>query len=113
MQRVSPNKRLHHMTRARLNRLARFAGEWGWAQAGRPRATGPVRVTLVLHRGRSIDQANAWAACKGALDGVFVNALTPDDSPRWLRLGEVIQEPGKEWRGRERAVFVVEEVAGG
>lgn len=107
INRVSPNQRLHHMTRARLNRMAREAGRLAWAQAGRPTSSAPVTVDLILRRARAIDQANAWAAAKGAIDGVFVEALTPDDSPKYVRLGTVTQETGKAWKGREECVFVV------
>ena len=107
INRCSPNHRLHYLARARLMAAARQAGRLAWMAAGSPQATVPVQVSLVLHRARAIDQGNAWAAAKGAIDGVFVDALTPDDGPKWVTLGSVVQETGRQWKGREECVFVV------
>jgi hypothetical protein len=108
--RLSPNRRLHHLERARLTRQARTTGRLAWLQAGRPQAPARVRVSMLVRRGRECDQQNLWAAAKGVVDGVFCGALTPDDSPRWVELGAVTQECGGRWKGREEVVFLVETV---
>lgn len=108
VQRLSPNLRLHFHERARRTKVARFLARRAWEQAGSPRATGPVRVSLLVRRGRSIDQQNVWCATKSICDGIFCAGLTPDDAPEWVTLGTVTQEPGRQWRGREEVVLIVE-----
>jgi hypothetical protein len=36
--------------------------------------------------------------------------MAPDDSPRWLELGEVRQETGARWRRRPEVEVVIESV---
>lgn len=111
LQRCSPNRRLHHMAKARETRAAREAARCAWVAAGSPRLEGKVRVSVIVRRARPLDQANIWAACKGALDGIFVEGVTPDDGPEFVELGRVQQEVGKAWKGAEQVVFVIERAA--
>lgn len=106
---LSPNRHLHHMERARLTKLARGTARLAWMQAGRPQAPGKVRVSMLVRRGRESDQQNLWSAAKAACDGIFCDALTPDDSPRWVEIGSLKQETGKRWSGnRAEVVFEIE-----
>lgn len=110
--RTNPNRMmsLHWAAKGKLAKQARLLACLCWQQAGSPVASGPVRVCVTVRRGRVMDQGNIWAGLKHVIDGIFVGALTPDDSPRWLQLGDVRQETGKQWRGREECEFLIEEV---
>jgi hypothetical protein len=55
-----------------------------------------------------MDQANLWGGLKSVMDGLFVRAITPDDSERWVELGSVSQSIGAEWKGREEVEFFIE-----
>jgi hypothetical protein len=106
--RLSLNARLHWRARKRLNDAAKEAAVYGWMLAGQPKAEGPVRVSLIVRRGRRLDIDNAITGTKACRDALFKGRVTPDDSPRWVTLGECQQECGKVWRGREECVFVIE-----
>lgn len=43
---------------------------------------------------------------------LFVRAITPDDGPKWLTLGEVRVESGKRWADAPEVEFIVEESNG-
>ena len=105
--RVSPNQRLNRWERNRRNQAGRLNAFNEWAHAGRPQVDCPVVVDVVIRRARALDHDNAVASLKPCLDGIFKDALTPDDSPRWLTLGEVRQETAKEWKGKEHVEFIV------
>lgn len=107
--RTSPNAltRLMWQERGRRKKTAKEAARVVWVCAGRPRVDCPVIVDIVIRRGRKLDADNALAACKPAIDGLFKDGLVPDDGPRWLTIGEVRQESGKEWKGRECVEFLV------
>lgn len=107
---TSPNLRLHWRSRADRNRKAREAARWAWITTGQPRAKGPVLVSVTVRRARAMDEGNVWAALKPTLDGLLVDAITPDDSPRWVRLGTLTQEIQGRYRGREECVFHVEPI---
>jgi hypothetical protein len=108
---TSPNLRRYWLIEARAKKAARTTAAWAWIAAGRPRAHGQVLVSVVVRRARAMDEGNVWAALKPVIDGLFVNALTPDDSPRWVKLGTLTQEISLRYRGREECVFRVESVA--
>lgn len=100
---------LHHQARANLYRRAREAGRLAWLASGGERLTGPVRVSLHVRRARVCDLMNLWGGAKPVADGVFNDALLPNDGPEFLReLGPVTLERGKQWKGREECVFTVE-----
>ena len=71
-------------------------------------AAGPVRVSVIIRRARSLDPDGIWAGLKPAIDGIFREGVTPDDSARWIRLGEITQETHNRWLGREEVEFVIE-----
>lgn len=105
---LSPNRtrRLHWGQRARLAHAARTEAVKAWLADYRPEATVPVDVRLIVRTsGRTMDQDNLIAACKPILDGLFNSAWTPNDSPEWVRLGEVTQE--KCPKGDEAVVVTV------
>lgn len=119
--RTSPNQRLHWAERHRRNDAARAAARAGWMQAGCPVATGRVRVSFIVRRGRKLDADNALAGCKPIIDALFgmrrrpgrptnPGLVTTDDSPRWLELGEVRQETGARWRHRAEVEVVIESI---
>ena len=119
--RTSPNQRLHWAERHRRNDAARAAARAGWLQAGCPVATGLVRISFIVRRARKLDADNALAGCKPIIDALFgqrrrarqpalPGLVTPDDSPRWLTLGEVRQETGARWRRRPEVEVVIESV---
>jgi len=104
-------KSANRFSRSDLHGTAREVARAAWLAAGKPVATGPVRLSIHCRRGRSMDLGNIVGGCKPLIDGVFVDALTPDDGPKWLqRLGGVTQETGACWKGREEVVFTVEEL---
>lgn len=106
---TSLNARLHWRQRARLNRLARLAAYFAWMEAGKPRARGPVEVSITVRRGRLIDPDNALAGCKSLIDELFNEAITPDDSAKRISFQPVRQETGKQYRGAEEVVFTIRE----
>lgn len=73
-------------------------------------AAGKVRVSVITRRGRLMDTCNVVGGLKPLLDGIFVKAMTPDDSPRWLELGSVRQITGKQWRDMPEVELVIESV---
>lgn len=101
----------HWAQRAKIMRLARETAHFYWAAAGKPIAAGKVRVSLICRRGRTMDSANIVGGAKPILDGIFVKAMTPDDSPKYVELGGVTQETGKRWKGAEELELVIEEMA--
>ena len=68
-----------------------------------------------------MDADNALAGCKPIIDALFgqrrramqpalPGLVAPDDSPRWLELGEVRQETGARWRHRAEVEGVIESI---
>lgn len=110
--RCSPNRRMHWRTRAREAKAARAAARWAWRISGEPRAIGPVEVSILIRRGRVMDEDNALASCKSLLDGLLNDGVTPNDSLAWVRHVEVGQETGKGWGQRPEVVFTVRPLAG-
>lgn len=105
--RTSPNRRMHWAVRAREVKRARLFAESAWRAAGSPTMTEPVDVSLLVRRGRRMDLDNLLASCKGALDGLFNEAITPDDSETWVRSLRVAQETGRQWKGAEQLVVTI------
>jgi hypothetical protein len=112
-QRTSPNvlvRTPNPYAKGRRIKRARVMARLAWVAAGKPTSDGPVRVDVLIRRGRILDEQNAWSALKPHMDGIFVDGLTPNDGPAWVTLGTVTQETGKQWRGREEIVFTVQGV---
>jgi hypothetical protein len=107
--RYNPNRlgRMHAAAKTRLKNAARDRAALCYGACGRPKAGGPVDVEIVLRRGRALDDDNAVAALKPVRDVLFNDAITPDDSERWVRYLPVRQEIAAAWKGREEVVFVV------
>ena len=80
-----------------------------WLMAGRPVTASPVTVSVTIRRGRLLDEDNARASLKAVFDGLFKNAITPDDSPQWVKLGTLTQEIAKRWKMKPEIEIVVEE----
>lgn len=108
----SPNKlrRLNHFAQAQVRKAARAAGYAAWQGAGSPRETRMVVVSVLVRRGRKMDQLNLWGCLKEILDGalvgrfhgraedrIFYPAMLPDDSERFATVGDVGQQTGPEW----------------
>lgn len=92
-------------TKARHNKTA-----WTiWFEAGRPVAKSPVTVSVTIRRGRLLDEDNARASLKAVFDGLFKNAITPNDSPQWVKLGTLTQEIAARWKLKPEIEIVVEE----
>ena len=101
--------RLHWRSTAALRRDARLAGDYAWRQAGCPKATAPVKVDILVRRGRKMDDQNIIGGLKAVFDGIFVNKLTPDDSSAWVSFGRVDQLTGRQWGLRPETVLTVTE----
>ena len=104
---TSPNLRLHWAERGRRAWRARALATSAWREAGCPTMTSPVDVSLLVRRARRLDLDNLIASCKGAIDGLFNEAITPDDSETWVRSLRVAQETGKQWKGAEEVVVTI------
>lgn len=110
---------LHWRAQHRETLKARLAGFRAWVDGGCPRLEERVRVSVVVRRARALDPGNLSGAVKGVLDGVLVGvkrgevkltALLPDDSARWVESVTCSQETGREWKGREQVIVVVETI---
>lgn len=104
--RLAKDPRVAHQMRVRMTRNDVSAGRTMWQAAGRPTASGPVRVSVIYRRCNPLDQANVWDGLKAAMDGLFNQALTPNDSDQWVHLGEVRFEE----RDRPEVEFIIEEI---
>ena len=106
---MNPNKRRRLRDWIRAKTEHKRAAEWAWAAASFPIATRPVTVSVTIRRGRTLDEDNARASLKAVFDGLFKNGITPDDSPKWVKLGTLTQEVGKRWKLKPEIEIVVEE----
>jgi hypothetical protein len=107
--RCAPNacRRMVWQQRKRVADAAKEAAGVAWLQAGSPMLDEPVSVDITIRRGRRLDPDALLASCKSLLDSLFVMRITPDDSARWVRYGEVRQETGARFRGREEVLVRV------
>lgn len=103
----------NRFARSHLMKTAKELARMAWLAAGKPTSAVPVRVSVIVRRGRRMDDWNIPGACKPLIDGLFVRGVTPDDGPRWVHLGGVRQETGKRWAGREECEFIIEALEGG
>jgi hypothetical protein len=90
------------------NDLAILAGA-AWAQAGRPKASGPIEYQVTLYKpGAALDEDNFVAALKAANDVLFRGRVVPDDSPEWVRMrGRPVQHIGAAHRGNARLIYQI------
>jgi hypothetical protein len=95
---TTQNARKHWTGIHRSNKRAKLAAGEAWILAGMPRCNFPVEVRLINCRTRTMDEFNFGGACKGIIDGLFKDRITPDDSPEWVRFLPVEQRPHKSHR---------------
>lgn len=87
---LSPNKyKRNWRARAAVTRAQRDDARMVWMGSGKPRAHLPVRIDAVIYRYGNLDPANRWACLKAVIDGLCIEALTPNDTQTWIRLGEI------------------------
>lgn len=103
----NPNRRGKLRTWIRNKVAHQQAARAVWLKAGKPKAPGPVVVSVIIRRCRVLDEDNAWASCKALFDALFKRAITPDDSPQWVRLGTMNQETGGKWYSRPEVEIIV------
>lgn len=102
-------RRLHWSALHRLQNLAKLRAHTAWIMARKPSLQGPwpVRVDVIIRRGRKLDRDNAVSSLKATIDGLFKGRVTPDDSEAFLDMRMPVQETGARWEGREEVEFVV------
>lgn len=103
-------RRVHWSERHKRYEIAKTLARAVWALADWPRSAGKVRASFVIRRGRQMDPANVIGGLKPVIDGLFVRGITPDDSAKYLEIGSVRVESGKQWRDRPEIVVTVEEL---
>lgn len=106
---MNPNRRGKLRAWIRAKTAHKNAAQWAWVEAGRPVSASPVVVSVVIRRQRQLDEDNARASLKAIFDGLFKEAITPDDSPKWVRLGALTQQTGERWRLKPEVEIVVTE----
>lgn len=109
---TSPNRSggRHWSTQGKRKEIAYNAAFSCWHNAGRPKATGPVRYHLIVRRGRVMDEDNIHSGLKACRDALFNHAITPSDSAKWVTIGSITQETGKQYGKRPEVVFIVETI---
>jgi len=118
---TTKNQKMSPMKRYRLTQLAQTTAYGAWCAAGRPRASGKVRLSITVRRARALDEANVMSGLDGLIDGIFSahrvrgysverGCMTVDDSPQYLELGEVRQEIEPKWKANEQVIFTITEV---
>jgi hypothetical protein len=103
----NPNRRgkLRNWIRAKMEH--KKAAYYVWVKAGKPKARSLVTVSVIVRRGHMLDEDNARASLKAVFDGLFKKAITPDDSPEWVRLGTLTQEINKRWKYAPEVEIIV------
>lgn len=100
LRRLSPNK-THRMHWAVLMGLKRGSARFivaAYRVAGQPKMAPPVRLTLIVRRGRRIDDDTAISAMKWVRDSLATCLGYKSDGPNWMSMGEVRYECGKRWK---------------
>ena len=110
--RTSPNQRMNRWEKSRRQNVLRLATHVARQGLDWPEGNSPVRIDFLVRRGRALDADNIVSGAKVAIDTICNRTkngygFTPDDSAKWVRLGSVEQEIGKEWKGREQLVLTV------
>ena len=104
----NPNKRRKLRDWIRAKMAHKNAAHIVWCEAGKPVSLSPVTVSVTIRRGRLLDEDNARASLKACFDGLFKNAITPDDSPKWVKLGTLTQEIAARWKLKPEIEIVVQ-----
>lgn len=103
---ANPNRLRTVRKKIHVRKTHKEAAQWAWVAAGRPVFTAfPITVNVTIRRGREMDQDNAVASLKGVMDGLFKNAITPDDAQKYVLLGTIRQEISKEWKRKPEVEF--------
>lgn len=97
--------------RSKLERAQHLARR-EWVREGQPTVSGKVRVDVHIARTRMLDEGNIWWGMAGFLDGLFIKGVTRDDSPRYVKLGDVTQHIDSHLKGREYIRVVVTPING-
>lgn len=104
--RLSHNARLSYWERAKMTKSDRGTARTMWQIAGSPVARRKVLVSVIVRRCNPLDPFNAWDGLKAAMDGLFNEALTPNDSAQWIEPGTVRWEE----KTRPEVEFIIEEI---
>jgi hypothetical protein len=103
---ANPNRLKSVRQKIQVRKRHKVAAQWAWVAAGRPVAEAlPVTVNVTIRRGRALDQDNAAASLKATMDGLFKEAITPDDAQKYVLLGTITQEVGKAWKLKPEVEF--------
>lgn len=105
---ANPNRIKKLRDRMRIKRLHQDAARWCWVKAGKPMSDGKVKVSVIIRRARKLDPDNAIASLKHVIDGLFKDAVTKDDSDKFIELGLVSQETDAKYKNSPEVEFVVE-----
>lgn len=114
---LSPNRRLHWRTYANLKKKwrtsARLVGQNLWG--GKEPLDGLMQVSYIIRRARRLDPDNAASsgALKHILDGLVDAGLLVGDTAKHTIRGEVRQETGKQYKGKEEVVVIISPAGSG
>lgn len=108
----NPNRRGKLRSWLQAKAAHKEAAHTMWLLAGKPKASSPVIVSVIIRRYRVLDEDNAWASCKAIFDALFnrnrhLYGITPDDSAKWVTLGTMTQETGGCWYCRPEVEVIV------
>lgn len=106
---MNPNRRGKLREWIRTKKRHKDTARLAWIAAGKPMSESLVAVSVIVRRGRLLDEDNARAGLKAIFDGLFKRGITPDDSPKWVTLGELTQQVGGEWRYAPEVEIIVKE----
>ena len=96
---LSPNNRLCWQAEMARTKHWRSRVHIEWIAQGRPMLKPPVSVTIIVRRGRKVDDDAPVSACKAVRDGLWgEGCMLPADDARYIASYEVVQETGKQWR---------------
>src|SRR5688572_9515766 len=105
---ANPNRFRSLRQKMRVKRDHIDAAKLCWVKAGRPMSEVKVRVSVIIRRARKLDPDNAIASLKHLIDGIFKDAITKDDSDKYIELGIVSQETNAKYKSSPEVEFVVE-----
>lgn len=107
---LTPNRRLHHRTKAAKIKRWREATAWIAEQDHGSFKAKRVRLNFTIFRWRKLDHAqlHGTLAIKAAEDGLVDAGLIPDDAPQYVEWGSIQQTTGSQWRFRECLRIAIE-----
>lgn len=107
-QPLAQNKRGHWSNHHKLQQHSKWLAQRAWEESGCPVVYEPVRVRVTVCRGRTIDPDNCLSGLKHVFDGLFKDAITPDDSDAWVSYEPIKQQSGKQWKFEPQVIVEVE-----